>query len=46
MTQGYQLDPTLSQILLKYFFDNILLEHIGLICVLPLAVHHFFVLSK
>ena len=42
MTQGYQLDQLLSQRLLKHFFDNVLLEHFGLICVLPLAVHLFF----
>ena len=42
MTQGYQLDHSLSQRLLKYFFDNVLLEHVGLIRVLPLAVHLFF----
>ena len=40
--QGYQLDHSLSRRLLKHFFDNVLLEHGGLICVLPLAVHLFF----
>ena len=39
MTQGYQLDHSLSQTLFKLFFDNDLLEHVGLICVLPLPVH-------
>ena len=39
MTQGYQLDHSLSQRLLKHFIDNVLLEHVGLIHVLPLAVH-------
>ena len=36
MTQGYQLDHSLSQRLLKHLFDNFLLEHVnvGLICVL------------
>ena len=29
MTQGYHLDHSLSQRLLKHFFDNILLEHVG-----------------
>ena len=37
MTQGYQLDHSL----LKHFFDNVLLKHVGLICVLTLAVHVF-----
>ena len=41
MTQGYQLDHSQSQRLLKHFFNNVLLEHVGLICVLPLAVHLF-----
>ena len=27
---------------LKHFFDNVLLEHVGLIHVLPLAVHLVF----
>ena len=40
MTQGYQLDHSLSKRLLKHFFDNVLLEHVGL------AVHLFFVLSR
>ena len=31
MTQDYQLDHSLSQRLLNYFFDNVLLEHVGLI---------------
>ena len=39
MTQGYQLDHSLSQRLLKHFFDNVLFENVGLIHVLPLAVH-------
>ena len=42
MTQGYQLDHSLSQRLLKHFFDNVLLEHVVLICVLPHAVHLVF----
>ena len=41
MTQGYQLDHSLPQRLLKHFFDNVLLEHVGTIHVLPLAVHFF-----
>ena len=45
MTQGYQLDHSKSQRLLKYFFDKVLLDHVGLIRVLPLAVH-FFLLSR
>ena len=40
--QGYQLDHSLSQRLLKHLFDNVLLEHVGLVCVLPPAVHLFF----
>ena len=36
MTQGYQ------QRLLKHFYDNVLLKHVGLIRVLPLAVHLIF----
>ena len=39
MTQGYQLNHLLSQRLLKHFFDNVLLEHVELIYVLPLVVH-------
>ena len=39
LTQGYQLDPSLSLRLLKPFFDNVLLEHGGLSHVLPLAVY-------
>ena len=46
MTQGYQLDHSLSQRLFKHFFDNVLLEHVGLIHVLPLAVHLFFCAEK
>ena len=47
MTQGYQLDHSLSQRLLKHVCDNVLLEHVGLIHVLPLDVHLFlFVLSR
>ena len=42
MTQGYQLDHSLSQRLLKHFFDNVLFKNVGLIHVLPLAVHLFF----
>ena len=34
MTQGYQLDHSLSQRLLKHFFDNVLLQHVRLIRVL------------
>ena len=30
MTQGYQLGHSLSQRLLKHFFDNVLLEHVEL----------------
>ena len=46
MTQVYQLDHLLSLRLLKHFFDNVLLEHVGLFCVLPLAVHLFFCLEQ
>ena len=42
MDCGYQLDHSLSQRLLKHLLDNVLLEHVRLICVLPLAVHLFF----
>ena len=42
MTEGYHLGHSISQRLLKYFFDNVLFEHVGLIHVLPLAVHLFF----
>ena len=42
MTQGYQLDHSLSQRLLKHLFDNVLFENVGLIHVLPYAVHLFF----
>ena len=42
MTQCYQLDHALSERLLKHFFDNVFLEHVGLIRVFPLAVHLFF----
>ena len=31
MTQGYQLDHSLSKRLSKHFFDNVLPEHVGLI---------------
>ena len=37
-----QLEGQLSQRLLKHFFDNCLHEHVGLIHVLPPAVHLFF----
>ena len=37
---------SLSQRLLKHFFDNVLLELVGLICVLPLVVHLLFVLNR
>ena len=43
MTQGYQLDHSLSQRLSKHYFDNVVFEHVGLIRVLPLAVHMDFV---
>ena len=47
MTQGYQLDHSLSQRLVKHIFDNVLLKHVGLIYALSLAVHlFFFVLSR
>ena len=46
MTQGYQLDHLLSLRLLKHFFDNILLEHVGLPYVLPLAIHLDFFVFK
>ena len=47
MTQGYQLDHSLSQRLLKHVCDNVHLEHVGLIHVLPLDVHLFlYVLSR
>ena len=36
------MDHSLSQRLLKHFFDNVLLEHVGLIHVLTFAVHVFF----
>ena len=39
---GLLWDHSLSQRLLKHFFDNVLLEHVGLIHVLPLAVHLVF----
>ena len=35
MTQGYQLNHSISQRPLKHFFRNVLLEHVGLSCVLP-----------
>ena len=38
MTQGNQLDHKD----LKHFFENVLLEHVGLNHVLPFAVHLFF----
>ena len=42
LAQGYQLDHSLSQGLLKHkTFDNVLLEHVRLTGVLPLAVHLF-----
>ena len=41
MTQGYHMDHSKSQRLLIHFFGNVLLEHVGLICFLPLAVHLF-----
>ena len=46
MTQGYQLDHSLSQRLLKNFLDDVLNEHVGLIHVLPLSVHLFFVVPS
>ena len=39
MIQGYQLDQTLSLRLIKSVPDNFILEHSGLPCVLPFAVH-------
>ena len=39
MTQGYQLDQSLSLRLIKIVLDDVLLEHGGLPCVLPFAVH-------
>ena len=30
---------SLSHRLLKHVYDNVLLEHVGLLCVLPFAVH-------
>ena len=41
MTQGYQLDHSISQRLLKHFFDNVFVEHVGFIRILPLAAHLF-----
>ena len=41
---GYKLDHSLSLRLLKPFFDNVLLEHVSLPHVLPLAVHLDFLL--
>ena len=38
-TQGYQLDHSLSQRLLKHFFYNVLLENVGLTHVLQLTAH-------
>ena len=38
MTQGHKLDHSISQRLLKHFFGNVLLEHVGLIRILPLAI--------
>ena len=38
MTQGYQLDHSISLRLLKHFFDNDLLEYCGLPLVLPLPL--------
>ena len=35
MTQGYQPDHSVSQRLLKHFFENVFLDHVGLIHVLP-----------
>ena len=39
MIQGYQMDQSLSLRLIKSVLDNVLLEHGGLPCVLPFAVH-------
>ena len=39
MTQGYQLDLSLQLRLFRCVFDNVILEHGELPCVLPLAVH-------
>ena len=38
MIQDYQLDHSLSLRLYKSVFDNVLLEHVALLHVLPLAV--------
>ena len=47
MTQGWlPSGPFTITKTLKTFFDNVLFEHVGLICVLPLAVHLFFLLAK
>ena len=42
MTQGYQVDHSLPQRLYQRNVLNVLLEHVGLIRVFPLAVHLFF----
>ena len=46
MTQPGLPTHSLSQRLLKHFFDNVLLEHVGLIRLLPLAVQLFFFCSE
>ena len=43
---GYKLDHSLSLRLLKPFFDNVLLEHVSLPHVLPLAVHLVFLCAE
>ena len=39
ITQGYQLDLSLQLRLFRCVFDNVILEHGEIPCVLPLAVH-------
>ena len=41
-TLGYSGTTHYHNILLKHFFDNVLLDHVGLVHVLPLAVHLVF----
>ena len=45
-TQGYQLDHLQSLRLLKHFFDNVLLELLGLPHVFPHAVHLIFCVDQ
>ena len=42
MTQGHQLDHSLSLRFLNHLIDNALLEHSGLPRVLPISVHLYF----